>query len=165
MAFSGNYLLPFIHMKYVVHFPYFYFQSCLCFIIKMFLRNSLIVGLIIEKTIFIGRERESERETLICCSTYLCVQWLILIYALTGDQTCNLDLWEWHSNHSQSNLARTLGHIIFNQSNNCLLISMFSSFTFNIIIGMVVAFKSPMLMFILYLLCSFFYCSSFSVFS
>ena len=31
------------------------------------------------------RERKGERETLICCSTYLCIHRLILLCALTGD--------------------------------------------------------------------------------
>ena len=33
-----------------------------------------------------GRER-GERERLTCCSTYLCIHWLILVCALTRDQT------------------------------------------------------------------------------
>ena len=37
-----------------------------------------------------GRERERDTERSICCSTYLCIHWLILICSLTGDQTCNL---------------------------------------------------------------------------
>ena len=36
-----------------------------------------------------------EREMLICCSTYLCIHWLILICALTGDQTHNLRILGW----------------------------------------------------------------------
>ena len=36
------------------------------------------------------RERERDRETSICCSTGLCVHWLILVCALTGDRTPNL---------------------------------------------------------------------------
>ena len=32
------------------------------------------------------RERERERERLIPCSPYLCIHWLILVCALTGDQ-------------------------------------------------------------------------------
>ena len=35
---------------------------------------------------FREKEREGERETLICCSTYLCTHWSIL----TGDRTHNL---------------------------------------------------------------------------
>ena len=37
-----------------------------------------------------GGERETE--TLICCCTYLCVHWLILVCALTGDQTHNFGI-------------------------------------------------------------------------
>ena len=46
------------------------------------------------------RERNAgrERETLICCFTYLCIHWLILVCALTGDQTCNLAISGWCSN-------------------------------------------------------------------
>ena len=39
-----------------------------------------------------GRERETKRETLICWSSYLCIHWLILVYALTRDRTCNLGI-------------------------------------------------------------------------
>ena len=35
------------------------------------------------------RETERERETLIYCSTYLCIHWLLLACALTRDGTCN----------------------------------------------------------------------------
>ena len=38
------------------------------------------------------RERGKEKETLICFSTYLCIHWLILVCALTGDQTHNLGI-------------------------------------------------------------------------
>ena len=40
------------------------------------------------------RERERERETSICCSTYLCIHWLILVCALARDGTHNLSVWE-----------------------------------------------------------------------
>ena len=42
-------------------------------------------------------EREN-RGTWICYSTYLCTHWLILICALTRDQTCNLGASGWCSN-------------------------------------------------------------------
>ena len=45
------------------------------------------------------KERERERERrLICCSTYLCIHWLIFICALTGDQTHNLGVLRQSSN-------------------------------------------------------------------
>ena len=34
-----------------------------------------------------------EGETLICFSTYLCIHWLILLCALTGDRTCIRCVW------------------------------------------------------------------------
>ena len=43
-------------------------------------------------------ERERERKRFICCSTYLCIHWLILSCALTGDRTCNLGVLGWNSN-------------------------------------------------------------------
>ena len=46
-----------------------------------------------------------ERETLICYSTYLCMHWLLLICALTRDQTCNFGTSGWCSNQL-SYLAR-----------------------------------------------------------
>ena len=42
--------------------------------------------------IFRGRERE------ICCSTDSCIHWLLPVYALTRDRTCNLGTSEQHSN-------------------------------------------------------------------
>ena len=36
------------------------------------------------------RETDGQRETSICCSTYWCIHWSILVYALTGDRTHNL---------------------------------------------------------------------------
>ena len=49
-----------------------------------------------------GGERESEtvreRETLICCSTCLCIHWLLLVRVLIGDWTCNLGASRWCSN-------------------------------------------------------------------
>ena len=41
---------------------------------------------------------ERERETSICCSTYLCIHWLILVCTLTRDRTHNLDAWGQCSN-------------------------------------------------------------------
>ena len=53
------------------------------------------------------RERENgrQRETSICCSTYLCIHWLILVCALSRDQIPNLSVLGWHCN--QLSLART----------------------------------------------------------
>ena len=39
---------------------------------------------------FREREERRERETLICCSTRLCINWLIVVCALTGDGTHDL---------------------------------------------------------------------------
>ena len=44
-----------------------------------------------------GRKRE-RKETSICCSTYSCIHWLLLVYVLTGDRTCNLAVLRQHSN-------------------------------------------------------------------
>ena len=38
---------------------------------------------------FRQRKREGERKTSVCCSTYLCIHWLILFCTLTGDQGPN----------------------------------------------------------------------------
>ena len=40
-----------------------------------------------------GRERERTREMSICCSTYLCIHWLISVCALTWDQIHKLGGW------------------------------------------------------------------------
>ena len=45
-----------------------------------------------------GGERERDRQTLICCSTYLCIHWLILVCALIGYQTHNLGVLGWCPN-------------------------------------------------------------------
>ena len=37
-------------------------------------------------------ERHTERKTLIYCSTYLCIHWLVFVCALTGDWTHNLGI-------------------------------------------------------------------------
>ena len=42
------------------------------------------------------REGEKEREKSICCSTYLCICWLLLACVLTRDWTHNLGVsWQW----------------------------------------------------------------------
>ena len=48
-----------------------------------------IIFLILERGRGLGGG-ERQRETLICCSTYFCIHWLILVCALTRDQTLNL---------------------------------------------------------------------------
>ena len=46
------------------------------------------------------RERgRRERESLICCSTYLCIHWLLLICVCARDPTPNLGVSGQHSNH------------------------------------------------------------------
>ena len=44
------------------------------------------------------KEREKERETSTYCSTRPCPHWLILVCALTRNQTCNRGILGWHSN-------------------------------------------------------------------
>ena len=44
-------------------------------------------------------ERKREKETLICCSTYLCIHSLFLVCALTGGWTHNLGIPGWRANH------------------------------------------------------------------
>ena len=58
-----------------------------------------------------SREREEGREIekqSICCSTYLCIHWLISVCALTGDRTHNLGALGW-----PSNLLSYLGRVLF----------------------------------------------------
>ena len=38
------------------------------------------------------------RERKICCSTHLCIRWVLPVYALTRDQICNLGVSGWFSN-------------------------------------------------------------------
>ena len=59
----------------------------------------------------IERERKEERETSICCSIYLRIHWLILVCALTRDQTHNLGVSGWCSNQL-SYLARANWHFL-----------------------------------------------------
>ena len=44
-----------------------------------------------------GREGEKERETLMCCSSYLCIHQLILLRALTRGWSHNLGASQWHA--------------------------------------------------------------------
>ena len=53
-----------------------------------------------------GRQREKHQP---CCSTYLCICWLILVRALSGDQTLNLAISGQCSNLLRY-LARTISH-------------------------------------------------------
>ena len=69
---------------------------------------------------FFFREREEgerEKETSICCSSYFCIHWLILLCALTRDQTHNLGVLGRRSNQ-MSYPARAKGVI---ERNSCLL--------------------------------------------
>ena len=63
--------------------------------------------------IFGGGERETQREILTCCSTYLYIHWLLLVCALTRDWTHNLGILGWCYNQL-SYLARAIIIIIFN---------------------------------------------------
>ena len=45
-----------------------------------------------------GREREREKETLICGPSHSCIHWLTAVYALTGDRTHILGASEGLSN-------------------------------------------------------------------
>ena len=53
---------------------------------------------------------ERERDAWICCSTYICIHWLILTCALTEDRTCNLGVLGWHPNQ-RSYPAKAKGKI------------------------------------------------------
>ena len=44
-------------------------------------------------------ERETDRQTSICCSTYLCIHWLILVCALTGFRIHNFGISGWCSDN------------------------------------------------------------------
>ena len=58
------------------------------------------------------KEGQKERKTLICCSTYWCIHWLILICALTGDRTCNLGI-SRRCSHPRSHPARARLYSVF----------------------------------------------------
>lgn len=51
--------------------------------------------------LFIERDRQRQRDWLICCSTYLWIHWLILVCALTGDQTSNVGV-SWQCSNQLS---------------------------------------------------------------
>ena len=55
-----------------------------------FLFNFLICFLIRDRERWGERKGERGRETSICCSTYLCIHWLILLCAPTRNGTSNL---------------------------------------------------------------------------
>ena len=50
----------------------------------------------LKKKLISGRERE--RKISICCFTYLCIHWLLLVCTLARDWTHNLDIGGWSSN-------------------------------------------------------------------
>ena len=60
--------------------------------------NVIFPFLILKKFYLLIWERETDRQTLICCSTCSCIHWLILICALTGDWTWNPGVLGRHSN-------------------------------------------------------------------
>ena len=64
------------------------------FIMFFFKKNN--TPLIFKKN-FERKRKAGEREISTCCSTYLCIHWLILVCPLTGDQTCNLGESGWRS--------------------------------------------------------------------
>ena len=57
-----------------------------------------------------GGERERASAPSICCSTYICTRWLLLVCALTGGRTCNQGVLGFCSNQLSS-LARALLNI------------------------------------------------------
>ena len=80
----------------------------------VFLKNVFLIFLLILEERKLGRERErgrdgAGRERLICCSTYLCIHWLILVLALTRDQTHSLGV----LNDALTNWATWPGHKVF----------------------------------------------------
>ena len=64
-----------------------YVLSCIIFLLFLFQKLSSLI-----------LEREEERETSTCCSTYVCIHWLLIVCALTGDQTHNLSVLGQRSN-------------------------------------------------------------------
>ena len=65
--------------------------------------NSIFVSYvwyIFKCSINIDWERDWDRDWhwLTCCSTYLCIHWLILVHALTRDKIRILGVLGWHSN-------------------------------------------------------------------
>ena len=65
-----------------------------------------------------------ERETLNCCSIYLCIHWLILVCTLTRDQTYNIGL----SKHASTKLATWPRQPIYSFSKKYILLIMLSQF-------------------------------------
>ena len=54
------------------------------------------------------RERERDKQTLICCSTYLCIHWLILVCAMTRGGICHFGISGWTELSSQSHIGQDL---------------------------------------------------------
>ena len=57
-----------------------------------FLLLTPTIYLLIFYSLILERRGETHTHTSICCSTYLCIYWLILVCALTRDQTHNLGI-------------------------------------------------------------------------
>ena len=82
--------------KHSEQFVYSVWQHCV-----LWWLSNMFFTLLFFKTVYWG-ERQRNITLLF---TYLCVHWLIFVCALTGDQTCNLGVTDWHSNQL-SHLAR-----------------------------------------------------------
>ena len=80
-------LVAYNHRGYCLNFFLF-----LSFVLFFFFLSLLFLSFFLVSFFLSWLERKIE--TLICCSTYLCIHWLILVCALSGDRTRNLGIWE-----------------------------------------------------------------------
>ena len=100
------YFVPFLGS-----FSLFIYVPCNFVLVSLHLKNTLLSQSFKKLFMYLLIDREEEekekkkRETLTFCFTYLCIDWLIIVYALTGDRTCSLGVSGGYSNQLSS-LAR-----------------------------------------------------------
>ena len=70
---------------------------------------------------FRERKGEKEQERSDCCSTYLCIHWLIFVCVLTEDQTHHLGVLGWRSNQL-SYLARMGIYWYSEYTSQCIIV-------------------------------------------
>ena len=84
-----------LHSMWPFHISFFHLVICIYVSSVPF--PELVASFFFFFYVLILEERKRERETSVCCSTYWCIHWLLLICALTRDQAHNIGVSGRHS--------------------------------------------------------------------